>query len=175
MAQLVGMPGLVAPVEQVELRARLAPTLRRWSVAPAGAAVTPESLVVARRARQAWPVPLSAAVAALVAPAVLAERAVIAAPVAPAAVVVPGRAAAVVWAWRPSAALVAVAARAGPASMRAFSPMAPLVVTRALVALVAWAELRAHRAPTRHRWLVALAASAATPERLVLARRVLAA
>jgi hypothetical protein len=40
MAQLVGMPGLVAPVEQVELRARLAPTLRRWSAVLAGLAVT---------------------------------------------------------------------------------------------------------------------------------------
>jgi hypothetical protein len=172
MAQLVGMPGLVAPVEQVELRARLAPTLRRWSAALAEEAVTPESLVVARRARQAWPVPLSAAVAALAAPAVLAERAVIAALAAPAAVVVPGRAAPVVWVSRAPAAPAAVAARAAPASMRAFSATARLVGMREQVALVAWAALQARRARTPRPCSAVPAASVATLERRVRARRV---
>ena len=48
-AQQVGVPGLVVPVEQAELRARLAPTPRRSSAVQAVSAATPEWLVVARR------------------------------------------------------------------------------------------------------------------------------
>ena len=53
-----------------------------------------------------------------------------------AAVVVPGRAATVVWVRRASVALVAVAARAASAGMRAVSATAQQVVMPALVALV---------------------------------------
>ena len=86
-----------------------------------------------------------AALEALAAPV---EREPIAALAALAAVVVRGRAVVVVWAWRALAALVAVAARAVPASMRAFSPMARLVVMPDKVAVVALVELRARRART---------------------------
>jgi hypothetical protein len=113
--------------------------------------------------------------AALAAPAVLAERAAIAALVAPAAVGQPGRAALVVSVLRAPAALVAVVALAVPASMRAASPMVQLVVMPDKAAPVAWAALRAHRAPTQRRWSAALAGSAVTPVLRAKARRVSAA
>jgi hypothetical protein len=115
------------------------------------------------------------ATAASAALAVPAERAAIAALAALAAVVLLGRAAAVVLVLRAPAALAAVVAPAGPAGMRVVSPMARLVVMLARVAVVAWVELRAHRARTPHRWSVALAAAAATRARRVPARRVSAA
>ena len=90
--------------------------------------------------------------AAMAAPVVLAapaEREPIAAPVALAAVALPGRAALVVLVLRAPAALAAVVARAAPGSMQVVSPMAQLVVMPDKVAPVAWAEPRAHRAPTR--------------------------
>ena len=71
------------------------------------------------------------------------------APVALAAAVVLGRAARVVLVLQASAAPVAVVARAAPGSMQVVSLMAPLVVMPAKVAPVVWAELQAHRAPTR--------------------------
>jgi hypothetical protein len=77
-----------------------------------------------------------------------AEREPIAAPVAPAAVVVLGRAALVVLVLRAPAALVAVAALAAPGSMQVVSLMGPLVVMPDKVAVVAWVELRARRAQT---------------------------
>ena len=49
MAQLVVMPALVALVEWVALRARLAQTLRRCLAVLAVSAVMPEWLVLARR------------------------------------------------------------------------------------------------------------------------------
>ena len=112
---------------------------------------------------------------ALAAWAVLAERAVIAVPVALAAVALPGLAAAVVLAWPRPAVLVAVAASAAMDSMPAVSPTAPLVVMPDKVALVAWAALLAHQAPTPRPWSVVLAASAVTPVSRALARRVSAA
>ena len=75
--------------------------------------------------------------------AVPAERAAIAALEALAAVVVPGRAVMVVWAWRALAAVVAMVATAAPAGMRAVSPTDQLVVMPERAALVARAELRA--------------------------------
>ena len=48
-APLVVMPAQVAVVAWVELRARLAQTLHRWLVAPAGRAAMPGLLVMARR------------------------------------------------------------------------------------------------------------------------------
>jgi hypothetical protein len=166
------MPALVAPAERAALRARLALTPRRWSVAPAGTAAMPASLVLARRARRARLAPLSAAVVALAAPAAPVEQAAIAARVALVAVALPGRAAAVVWAWQAVAALVAVAAQVAPASMRAVSVTARLVGMREQVALVAWVALRAPWAPTPPRWSVALAGLAVTPEQRARARRV---
>ena len=81
--------------------------------------------------------------------AALVEREPIAALAALAAVVLLGRAAAVVWAWQPPVAQVVVAARAAPRSMQVVSRMVPPVVMPDKVAPVAWAEPRAHRAPTR--------------------------
>ncbi len=91
-----------------------------------------------------------------------AERAAIAALVAPAAVGLEGLAALVVLVLRALAPLAATAARAEPDGMRVVSAMAPLVVMRAPVALVAWAALRARRAPTLRRWSAVLAGPAAT-------------
>ena len=88
------------------------------------------------------------ATAALAAPVVLAERAVIAARAAPVALGQPGRVALVALVLRAPEAQVASGARVEPDGMRVVSAMAPLVVMRAPVALVAWAELRARRAPT---------------------------
>jgi hypothetical protein len=116
--------------------------------------------------------PCSHARAALAVLAVLAEREPIAAPAALVAVALPDRAAPVVLVLRAPAARAAVAALAAPGSMQVVSLMAQLVVMRAPVALVAWAELLARRARTPHRWSAALAASAVTPELLVLALRV---
>ena len=113
--------------------------------------------------------------AALAAPAVLAARAAIAALAARAAVALQGRAPVVVWGSRASAALVAVVAPVEQAGMRLVSAMAPLVVMRALVALVAPAELRARRARMPRRWSAALAGAAVTPVSRALARRVSAA
>ena len=76
---------------------------------------------------------------------------------------------------RASAALVAVAAQAALAGMRAVSPMAQLVVMPAQVAPAAWVEPLARRARTPHRLSVVLAGPVGTPELLVLALRVLAA
>jgi hypothetical protein len=92
-----------------------------------------------------------------------------------AAVVLPGRAAPVVWDWRAPAALVAVAARVAPGSMRAASPMGRLVVMPALVVLVERVALLARLARTLQRWLAVLAGPAVTPARRVKARRVWAA
>jgi hypothetical protein len=113
--------------------------------------------------------------AASVALAALAGRELIAAPVALVAVAVLGRAALVVLVWQVPAALAALAARAALASMRAASPMALLVVMPARVAMVAWVELLARRAPTLRRCLAVLAVSAVAPELLVVARQVPAA
>ena len=110
-----------------------------------------------------------AALAALVVPA---EREPIAALVALVAVALPDRAAPVVLVLRAPAARAAVAARAAPGSMQVVSLMGPLVVMPARVAMVAWAELQARRARTLRPWSVATAASAVTPELLVLALRV---
>jgi len=174
-AQLVVMRAPVALVAWAELLARRARTPHRWSAALAASAVTPELLVLALRVWAAWMEHPSHARAALAALAALAEREPIAAPVAPAAVALPGRAAVVVLVLRAPAARAAVVARAAPAGMRAVSPTAQLVVMRAPVALVAWAELQAHRARTLRPWSAGLAASVATPVSLVLARRVWAA
>jgi hypothetical protein len=110
--------------------------------------------------------------AASVALAALAGRELIAAPVALVAVAVLGRAALVVLVWQVPAALAALAARAALASMRAASPMALLVVMPARVAMVAWVEPQAHRAPTRRLWSAVLAALVVTPELLVMALQV---
>jgi hypothetical protein len=163
---------LVAPVQQAALRARWAPTPRRWSVALAASAVMPGSLVVAlpvsvalmEHPRRGTPRPVAAADPA--------ELAAMAALVASEAVVVPGRAAAVVLAWRAVAALAAVVARAAPGSMRAASATARLVVMPDLVAPVAWAALRARWARTLRRWSVAPAGPEATPERRARVRPV---
>jgi hypothetical protein len=71
---------------------------------------------------------------------------------------------------RAPAALVESVARAAPASMRAFSPMAPLVVMLGLVAPVAWAAPRAWWASTPRHSSAVPAASAATPEQRARAR-----
>jgi len=115
------------------------------------------------------------ATAALAAPVVLAERAEIAVPAAPVAVALLDRAAPVVLVLRAPAALAASGAWVEPDGMRVVSAMAPLVAMRALVALVAWAELRARRARTPRRWSAALAGAAVTPVLRALARRVSAA
>jgi hypothetical protein len=86
--------------------------------------------------------------AALAAPAALVERAAIVALVARAAVGQAGLAALVVWVSRASAVLAASGAWVAPDGMRVVSPMARLVVMRALAAPVASAELRARLAPT---------------------------
>jgi hypothetical protein len=110
--------------------------------------------------------------------AALAERAARAAMLVLAAleaVVVPGRAATVVWAWQASAALVAVAARVAPGSMRAASPTARLVVMPGLVALVERVVQRAHLARTLRRCSVVMAGPAVMLARLARARWVSAA
>jgi hypothetical protein len=148
MARLVGMREQVALVERVALRARWARTLRRWSAGPAGLAATPGSLVVALPVSVALMEHPRRGTLRLVAAADPAERAVIAALAASAAVVVPVPVSAAALVRRVVAALAAVAARAAPGSMRAVSAMARLVAMPDKVALVAWAELRVHRAPT---------------------------
>jgi len=112
------------------------------------------------------------ATAALAAPVVLAERAVIAARAAPVALGQPGRVALVALVLRAPEAQVASGARVEPDGMRVVSPMARLVVMRAPVALVAWAELRARLAPTLRPWSAALAARAGTRARRARARQV---
>ena len=97
--------------------------------------------------------------------AALAERAAIAALVAPAVVALPDRAALVVLVLRALAARAALAVSAALAGMRVVSQTARLVAMPDKVAVVAWVELRARRAQTRHRWSVVLAASAVTPVR----------
>jgi hypothetical protein len=77
-----------------------------------------------------------------------AERVAIAVPVAQAALERLDRVAPVALVLRAPAALAASVAWVEPDGMRVVSPMAPLVVMRAPVALVAWAELRARRART---------------------------
>ena len=101
--------------------------------------------------------------AALAAPVVLAERAAIAALAARAALGRQGRALVVDWVLRALAALVASGVSAELDGMRVVSPTAPLVVIRALVALVASAELRARRARMPRRWSAALAGPVGTP------------
>ena len=108
--------------------------------------MTPGPLVMALRVSVAWMEHPSRVTAASVALAEPAERAAIAVLEALAAVVVLDRAAVVVWAWQPPAALVALAARAALAGMRAVSPTAQAVVMPALVALVARADLQVRRA-----------------------------
>ena len=76
------------------------------------------------------------------------ERVAIAALAAPVALGQPGLAPVVDLVLRAPAALAASVAWVVPDGMRAVSAMAPLVVMRAPVALVAWAELRARRART---------------------------
>ena len=95
------------------------------------------------RVSAAWmehPFHETAASAALAEPA---EREPIAALAAPEAVALPDRAALVVLV------LQASAARAAPGSMQVVSRMVLPVVMPDKVAPVAWAEPRAHRAPTR--------------------------
>jgi DNA-binding LytR/AlgR family response regulator len=111
----------------------------------------------------------SVVLAALAGREPIAERAVLA------AVVVLDRAAAVVWAWQPPAALVALAARAARAGMRVVSPMAQMVVVPARVAVVAWGEPLARRARTPRCCLAELAVSAVMLELLVVALQVSAA
>ena len=166
------MPEQVAPVEWVALLARLARTLRRCLAVLAASAVMPGSLVVARRARVVPTEQSHRATAAMAERAAPAERAAIAEPAALAAVAVPGRAAAVVWDWRASAALVAVAARAAPAGMRAASPTAQLVVMLGLVALAARVALLARLARTLRLCWAGPAVSGVTPGPLVVALRV---
>jgi hypothetical protein len=88
------------------------------SVVLAGPVGTPELLVLARRVLAAWMEHPFRAMAALVGLAALAEREPIAAPVALAALGLPGRAVAAAWVWRAPVAQVAVAARAALAGMR---------------------------------------------------------
>jgi hypothetical protein len=114
----------------------------------AGLAVTLARRVRARRVRSARlehrlrAAALRAALAALVALAAMQELA------APVALGQPGLAPVVDLVLRAPAALAASVAWVVPDGMRAVSAMAPLVVMRAPVALVAWAELRARRART---------------------------
>ena len=113
------MPGLVALVERAVQLARLARTPRRCLAVLAGQAVTLAWRVRARRvsaARVEQPCLLTADRAVLVERAARAAMQELAALVAVAAL---ARAAAVAWVWRAVAALVALAARAAPGSMRA--------------------------------------------------------
>ena len=112
---------------------------------------------------------------ATAAPAALAARAAIAALAALVAVALLGRAPVVVLVLRAPAALAAVVAPVAPASMRAFSVMAPLVVMREQVVPEALAAPQARWAQTLRRWSVVLAGAAVTPVLRALARRVSAA
>jgi hypothetical protein len=107
--------------------------------------------------------------AALVEPAARAAMLVLA---ALGAAAVPGLVAAVAWAWRASAALVAVVALAAPAGMQAASATVQRVVTPALAALVERVVQRARLARTQRRCSVVMAEPAVTPARRVKARRV---
>ncbi len=118
-AQQVVTPALVALVERVVQRARLAQTLRRCSAGLAGLAVMPALLVVARRARAAWMEHRRRVTVDQAAWAELAVRAAMLVLAALEAAVVPGRAATVVWVRQASAAMVAMAVLAAPVSMRA--------------------------------------------------------
>jgi hypothetical protein len=117
--QRVVMLGLAALAEQVAQRARSARTLRRCLAGLAGLAVTLARRAGARRASVARMEHSRRVTADLAALVELAARVVMLVLAALGAVVVPGRAATVVWAWRAVAALVAVAARAAPGGMRA--------------------------------------------------------
>ena len=97
-ARLVVMPALVALVERVALRVPLDQMPRRLSAALAAQAATPGLLVLVRRVRLEQLAHQAAAPEALAAMAELAALVGIAEPAALAAVVVLGRAAAVVWA-----------------------------------------------------------------------------
>jgi hypothetical protein len=165
MALLVVMPDKVALVAWAELRARRVRMLRRYLAVPAVLGATLEWRVRAPLESVASMEHPSHATAELVGWAVLADRELIAAPAALAALALQGRAPVVVLAWRASAALVAVVASAAMDSMRAFSAMARLVVMPDKVALVAWAELRARRAPTPRPCSAVPAGLAATPAR----------
>ncbi len=103
------------------------------------------------------------------------ERAAMLVLAALAAVVVPGRAATVVWVRRASAALVAMAVQAAPGSMRAVSTTVRMVVMPGRAVLVERAALLARLARTRRPWLAGLAGPAVMPARRVRVRRVLAA
>ena len=127
---------------------------------------------MALRVPVAWMEHPSRATAARVALAEPAEREPIAVLVALAAVVVLGQAAVVVLVLRALAARAALAVSAALAGMRVVSLTARLVVMPDKVALVVWAGPLARRARTPHRWSAARAASAATPESLVVALRV---
>jgi hypothetical protein len=173
-ARLVVMPALVALVERAALLAQWAPTPRRCLAVPAGPAVT-----LARLVRARWVLAAlmehrprgAAALVALVEPVARAARAAMLVLAALGAVVLLGRAATVVWAWRASAALVAVAARVALGSMRAASQTVRRVVMPALAALVERAALLARLAPTLQRCSAVLAVSAVTLGSLVVARR----
>ena len=108
----------------------------------------------------------TANLAALVEPA---ERAAMLVLAALGAVVVPGRAATVVWVRQASAAMVAVVALAAPAGMQAASATVQRVVMPALVELVERVVQRARLARTRRRCLAVLAGLAVTLERLARA------
>jgi hypothetical protein len=170
--QLVVMLGRAVLVERAVQLARLARTRRRCLVVMAEPAATLGSLVVALWVRAAWMEHRRRVTADLVALVERAARAAMLVLVALEAVVVPGLAATVVWAWRASAALEAVAARVAPGSMRAASPTGRLVVMPALAALVAAAALLAQLARTPRRCLAVLAGPAVTPARRARARRV---
>ena len=113
------MLGRVVLVERAALLARLARTPRRYLAVPAGPAVTLARRAKAQRVltvRMEHPHCVTAVPAALAEPAARVAMQVLA---ALAAVVLPGRAVAVVWVRQASAALVAVAAQVAPGSMRA--------------------------------------------------------
>jgi hypothetical protein len=175
MAPLVETPERVALAAWAELRARRARTRRPCSAVPAGSAETRARQARARRVSQARRALQAAARAALAAPVVLAERAVIAASAVLVAAALQGRAALVVWAWPRPAALVAVAARAAPGSMRAASTTVRQVVMPALAALVERAAPLARLARTPRRWSAVLAGLAVTLAWRARARRVSAA
>jgi hypothetical protein len=161
-AQQVVMPALVVLVEQAVQLARLARTRRRCLAVLAVSAVTLAQQARALWVRAAWMEHsrrVTADLAALVEPV---EQAALLVLAALAAMVLPGRAVAVVWVRRASAALVAVAARVAPGSMRAASATAQQVVMPALVVLVEQVVQPARLARMRRRCSAVLAVSAVT-------------
>jgi hypothetical protein len=114
-------------------------------------AVMPGSLVVARRAPVAWMEQSHHVTADPAAWAELVARAAILELAELEAVAVPGRAVAVVWAWRAVAALVAVAAREETVMTPRRSMTVRLVATAERAALVELAAMLARLARTPQR------------------------